>query len=75
MKLLCGLAISLIAARALPAADAPLTSGAPTVVTFDNDPTGQPPSTFEPSTTQQGPSIKPLQTPPRHSMPLPPKHW
>jgi len=48
MKLLCGLAISLIAARALLAADPPLTSGAPTVVTFDNDPTGQPPSTFEP---------------------------
>jgi hypothetical protein len=48
MKLLCGIAVSLLAARPLLAGDAPPASAAPIVITFEHDPTGQPPSTFEP---------------------------
>ena len=48
MKLLCGTAISLLAVRPLLAGDAPPASAAPIVITFEHDPTGQPPSTFEP---------------------------
>jgi hypothetical protein len=50
MKPLCTIALLLIPSLTLLAAETPpaRASGASTVVTFDEDPSGQPPSTFEP---------------------------